>query len=95
MSVSMSPSFPPDELAKLGEKIYFENKESLERDNFGKFAAIEVESKDITVDADKTTAIQAAQVKHPGKLFYIVQIGNLKQSIGDEMNEVRRYGWAF
>ena len=95
MMLTSAKSPSPEELVKLGEKIYFDNQGQLEKDHFGKFAVIEVDSKDITIDADKTTAIQNAQQKHPNKLFYIVQIGNLQQSTAGEMNEMRRYGWAF
>ena len=84
----------PDEILLLGEKIYFDKKESLERKNYGDFAVIDVESREIFVDPDKLSAIQKAQKKYPDKLFYIVQIGNLKR-VTPEIDEVRKYGWAF
>ena len=84
----------PEELVTLGEQIYFENKDSLEKKHFGEFAVIEVESKEIITDRDKLKAIQQAQKKYPNRLFYIVQIGKLKSQFTSEMNEVRRYGWT-
>ena len=90
-----SKSISPEDLVKFSEKIYFDNKEQLELKSFGKFAVIDIESKQIIVDSDKTTAIQSAQSQYPGRLFYIVQIGNLQSPVGGEMNEMRRYGWSF
>lgn len=83
----------PEEILTQGEKIYFDHKEELEKDDFGKFAVIEVESKEIFKDSDKLIAIQQAQKKYPNKLFYITQIGNLKKQVGSEVNEVFQYGW--
>lgn len=94
-STTVSPSSAPDELVSLGEQIYFSKKDELEKEHYGEYAVIEVESRDITINADKLTAIQEAQTKHADKLFYIVQIGNLKQSSSSELNEVYKYGWSF
>ncbi len=92
----MIQDYSPEELVKLGEKIYLDNKESLEKDHKGEFAVIEVDSKEVFINVDKLKAIQDAQAKYPDKLFYIVQIGNYKTSTGlSEMNEVRKYGWTF
>lgn len=85
----------PEELLALGEQIYFSKKDELEKNNYGQFAVIEVENKEIFTDSDKLAAIQKAQKKYPNKLFYIVQIGNLKQQSTPEIDEVRKYGWAF
>ena len=89
---SISPS--PDELVSKGERIYFEKKDVLEREHYGEYIIIEVETGEMFIDKDKLQAIQAAQKNHPGKLFYIVQIGSLKQD-GPQLNETKRYGWAF
>lgn len=83
----------PDEILTQGEKIYFDNKTKLEKTNIGKFAAIEIDSKEIFVDRDKLVAIQKAQKKYPQKLFYIVQIGNLRKQNESNINEIRTYGW--
>lgn len=84
----------PQELVAQGEKIYFERREELEKANYGHYAVIDVESGEIVINPDKLTAIQEAQVKHPNDLFYIVQIGNLKEHSGSEINELHKYGWA-
>ena len=95
MSAKSTPSSSPEELVSTGERIYFSMKDELEKKYFGQFVVIEVDSKDIIVNSDKLTAIQQAQTKHPNKLFYIVQIGNLKQQSTFELNEIRKYGWSF
>ena len=89
------PSPAPNELAALGENIYFNKQNELEKSSLGQFAVIDIDSKEIFIDSDKLTAIQKAQSKYPNKLFYIVQIGNLKQSSNSELNEVKKYGWSF
>ncbi len=95
MNDKLTPSPSPEELTSIGERIYFSKKDELEEKYFGQFVVIEVDSKDIIVNPDKLTAIQQAQAKHPNKLFYIVQIGNLKQQSASELNEVRKHGWSF
>lgn len=85
----------PDELVTLGEQIYFEKKDELVANHLGEWAVIEVETKEIIINADKLTAIQEAKEKFPDKLFYIVQIGNLKPQPDSEINEIRKYGWLF
>jgi len=92
MNVVTTPQ-TPEEILTQGEKIYFDHKANLEKASMGNFVAIEVESKEIFVDADKLVAIQKAQEKYPNKLFYIVQIGNLKKQSGFDLNEIRKYGW--
>lgn len=92
-SQNTSPS--PEELVSLGEQIYFSKKEKLEKTSLGKFAVIEVDSKDIIINSDKLAAIEEARAKYPNKLFYIVQIGNLKQQSTSELNEIKKYGWTF
>jgi hypothetical protein len=90
---SNSQTRSPEEIIKLGEQIYFEIKEELEKNYYGKFVVIEVDTKDYFVNDDKTLAIQEAEKKHPGKLFFIAQIGNLKTQ--PNVNEVKRYALPF
>ena len=84
----------PQEIIKLGEQIYFEKKDNLEREHNSEYAVIDVDSKEILINGDKLKAIQEAQAKFPNKLFYIVQIGNLQQTTSS-INEVKTYGWPF
>ncbi len=88
-----SQSRSPEEIIKLGEQIYFEKKNELERNHNGKFVVIDVDSKELEINGDKTTAIQEAEKKHPGKLFFIAQIGNLKAQ--SNVNEIRSYALPF
>ena len=90
-----SQTSSPVDLVNLGEQIYFADRDRLEKEKLNQFAVIEVETKDIITNEDKLTAIQEAQKKHPGKLFYIVQIGRLRQQGNSEMNEIKKYGWTF
>jgi hypothetical protein len=94
MDDSSQQNIAPEQLSALGEQIYFSKKDELERTSMGQFAVIEVESKEVFVDPDKLTAIQKAQARYPNKLFYIVQIGNLRPTPSSEVNEVKKYGWA-
>ena len=95
MSKISTPFSSPEELVTAGEQIYFSKKDKLEKEHFGDFAVIEIESQKITINPDKLIAIQKAQSQYPNKLFYIVQIGKLKQKSPSELNEIRNYGWAF
>ena len=82
----------PEEIIKQGEKIYFERIDELQND-VGKFVVINVETKDWIINEDKTVAIQEAEKKYPGKLFFIAQIGNLKPQ--QNVDEARRYALPF
>ena len=95
VSPSSASILTPDEIVEIGEKIYFEKKEELEKNNFGQFIVIDVESGETFINSDKVIAIQTAQSKFPNRLFYIVQIGNLRQPSNQTINEIRKYGWAF
>ncbi len=71
-----------EEISKLGEKIYFERLQNkLEPFRNGEYAVIDVETGDYFVDEDRLKAVEIARQKNGNKLFYIVQIGNLKESV--------------
>lgn len=64
------------EIARKGEEIYQKQlKESLERDHYGKFTAIEVDSKEYFLGETQIDALQKAKAKYPKKIFYLVRIG--------------------
>lgn len=86
-------SHSPDEIVTLGKQIYFENKDKLESEHAGEFAVIEVDSRDITINADKLAAIEEAKRKFPDKLFFIVEIGTLKEQ--SVVNELKGHAWPF
>lgn len=76
---STNQSRSPEEITKLGEQIYFERKEELEREHNGEYAVIDVDSKESFVNNDLMTAVNQAKEKYPDKLFFIVQIGTLQK----------------
>ncbi len=82
-----------EEIIRLGEQIYFDKKDELERKHNGKFVVIDVDSGDYVINEDKTTAIQEAEKKHPEKLFFIAQVGNLKAR--SNTHEASRYAMPF
>lgn len=91
MNTAIMPQ-TPDEIIKLGEKIYFQKFEELKKD-IGKFVVINTETEEYIVGQDKTQAIQTAEEKFPGKLFFIAQIGNLKAQ--PSVDEARSYALPF
>lgn len=75
-SIKPIPSINTTEIARIGEQIYQnELKEKLEKENVGKFVAIEVESKDYFIGVTQTEATLKAKKKYPDKIFYMVKIG--------------------
>ena len=92
-SMTRVQSNSPDEIIKLGEQIYFKKKDKLEKNQYGEFVVIDVDTKECFVNEDKLAAIQEAEKKYPGKLFFIAQIGNLKAQ--SSVDEVRRYALPF
>ncbi len=78
MNTSVKPisSINTIEIARIGEQIYQnELKEKMEKENIGKFVAIEVESKDYFLGETQTEATLKAKKKYPDKIFYMVKIG--------------------
>lgn len=90
MNTITATSLSPQEIIKKGEDIYFQNQDRLEKENYGQYAVIDIKSKEIFVDMDKTTAIQQAKEKYPNNLFFIVQIGNLRTT--SNVEELFKYG---
>lgn len=90
MSTITTTSLTPQEIIKKGEDIYFQNQDRLEKENYGQYAVIDIKSKEIFVDTDKTTAVQQAKKKYPNNLFFIVQIGNLRTA--SNIEELFKYG---
>lgn len=75
-SIKPIPSINTTEIARIGEQIYQnELKEKLEKENIGKFVAIEAESKDYFIGVTQTEATLKAKKKYPDKIFYMVKIG--------------------
>jgi hypothetical protein len=82
-----------EEIIKLGEKFYLEElKEKLEEEKIGQYIVIDVEEKKYFVDPDRLVAVQKAQEESGNKLFYILQIGNVKNP---NINFAKKYAWNF
>ena len=60
----------------------------------GEYAAIDVDSGEHIVDKDESRAIERAQETFGQRLFYIVQIGNLKEPTIN-FRERKNVAWIF
>ena len=70
------PNINPHEIARKGEEIYQTKfKEKLEKNYFGKFVAIEVDSGEYFVGDTLAAASDKAKKKFPGAVTYIKKIG--------------------
>lgn len=82
-----------EELSQLGQKIYTDLRETLEKDAMGNFVVIDVENGEYAIDADRLIAIDKAKEKFGDKLFYIIQIG---ASHNPSVNfSEQKYAWNF
>lgn len=91
---NQAPSPSPDELVRVGEQIYFKLKDKFEQEHFGEYVVIDIDTEDYFINSDKIQAIQEAEKKYPNKLFFIAQIGNLRQPAA-EARQLKKYGWPF
>lgn len=88
----MNSTISLEEISKQGEKYYQESlRDTLERENMGQFAVIDVEKKDYVTDADRLAAVEKARTKFGDKLFYIIQVGNTQNS-GSNF-AAKKYAW--
>jgi hypothetical protein len=73
----INPFSNPRAMAKAGERIYASKfKEELERNHFGKFAAINVSKKTVEIGETSEEAISKAVAKEPGGIFHLIRIGS-------------------
>jgi len=66
------------ERAKIGQAartIYAPLRETLERDHWGEYIAINVENGDYIVSANHRDAVRQIQKKYPGVLPFVIRIG--------------------
>lgn len=63
------------QIASNGEHIYHELKEELEKKYFGRFVAIDTETKEYFLGETQIEASSKAKNKYPNKVFYLVKIG--------------------
>lgn len=81
----------PQYVTQLGKQIYLDElRQDLEKQHFGEYVVIEVESKKHFVNKDLTAALQEAEKEFPNKLFYIVRIGTLQK-----MQKLVAHDWVF
>ncbi|MBI4226585.1 hypothetical protein HY612_05740 [Candidatus Roizmanbacteria bacterium] len=69
------PTIYPDQLAQKGENIYNAVKDRLEKENKGKFMAIEVDSGKYFIGKNQIEVFEKARKKFPKKIFYFIKIG--------------------
>ena len=74
-SYSSFPVINPEQMAEKGEEIYSAEKDRLEKENKGKFLAIEVDSGKYFIGKDQMEAFRKARKKFPKKIFYFIRIG--------------------
>ncbi len=92
----MNQNFSLEDISRLGEKFYLEElKTKLESEYMGQYAIIDVENKKYLTDSDRLVAINKAQEAFGNKLFYIVQIGMLKQSTINYISTPKKHAWLF
>lgn len=76
IKVQTLPSINPAEIARKGEEIYEKKlKDKFEKDYFGKFVAIEVDSGEHFLGDTMIEASNRAKKKFPAKITYIKKIG--------------------
>ena len=67
----------PKAIAEAGERIYAAKfKQDLERDHWGKFAAINVSKETVEIGDTSEEAIAEAMAKEPGDIFHLIRIGS-------------------
>ena len=67
--------FDPHEISKKGQRIFEAISQDLEKQHFGRFVAIEVESGEYFIGDTGIEATRKAQVRHPGKIFFLGSVG--------------------
>lgn len=66
-----------DSVVRRGREIYERDlRARLEADHNGRFAAIDPDTKDYTVDDDELSAVRSLRKRHPSVEPYIVRIGS-------------------
>jgi hypothetical protein len=67
--------FDPHKISKKGQQIFETISQDLEKQHFGRFVAIEVESGEYFIGNTGIEATRKAQVRHPGKIFFLGRVG--------------------
>ncbi|NJP08285.1 MAG: hypothetical protein HC866_01440 [Leptolyngbyaceae cyanobacterium RU_5_1] len=78
------PRYPKEEFARRGDEIYeTQVRPQIEESNYGKIAAIDIETGDFEVDKSEIAACDRLEARHPDAQIWIVRIGS---------RHVRRFG---
>lgn len=62
-------------IVSRGKKVYEKIKLQYQPQKNGKFLAIEVDSKEVFLADSSVEAVEAAKIKYPDKVFFVVKIG--------------------
>lgn len=63
------------EIAQKGQKVFESLTQELEKQHFGQFIAIEVDSGEYFIGDTGIKATRKAQTRFPGKIFFLGKIG--------------------
>jgi hypothetical protein len=78
------PRCSKEEFARRGDEIYqTQVRPQVEKDNYGKIVAIDIETGDFEVDKSEIAACDLLEARHPDAQIWIVRIGS---------RHVRRFG---
>lgn len=67
---------PADEIARRWQALYESRiRPDVERDHFGKFLVLDIDSGEYEIDADHLAASDRAAAKHPDAPLYAIRIG--------------------
>jgi hypothetical protein len=78
------PRYSKEEFARLGDEIYQSQvRQQVEKGNYGKIVAIDLETRDFEVDQSEIAACDRLEARHPDAQIWIVRIGS---------RYVRRFG---
>lgn len=90
----MDQNLSLEEITRIGEKYYLEElREKLEISDFGKYVVLDVELKKHVINVDRLAAIKEAQKELGEKIFYIVQVGMLKEPTINYLE--KKHAWVF
>lgn len=72
----LNTSYTPDEIARRGKEVYERQiRSKVERDHYGQFVVIDVDTGQYEVDPDHLTAAKRARAKHPGAALFALRVG--------------------
>ena len=74
-SLTSLPTVYPEEIAQKGTHIYRGISQQIEKEHWGSFVAIEVESGKYFIGETQIEAIEKAKKSFQDKIFYLMKIG--------------------